>query len=189
MDSNKLYNERWEFCKKWIPSNPFLNVLYQNKDIIKDLDKIKSFIETGTFMGNTSDIFAKLFSKVHTIEKNLTVEKSKNHEIIQKNNNNINFITGDSPNEIKNILTDNPQERFLILLDAHDGITSPLTEELKTIKKYSEVSNHVIIIDDCVDLGSGNWPTIEEMFGLIYDINKNYTIMNTHTGRDIHLIY
>jgi hypothetical protein len=74
-------------------------------------------------------------------------------------------------------------------LDAHDILESPLKEELSVIKESSNRNDHVILIDDCRDLGQGNFPTLQELKDALYGINPNYTIINTEQGNQIYLVY
>ena len=96
---------------------------------------------------------------------------------------------GDSREVLGNVLTELPNERFFILLDAHSMLEGPLKEELKLIKQSSNRNDHVILIDDCRDLGQGDFPTLSEFEELIKDINPNYTIINTFEGNHIYLVY
>jgi hypothetical protein len=68
-------------------------------------------------------------------------------------------------------------------------LEGPLKEELKLIKQSSNRNDHVILIDDCRDLGQGDFPTLSEFEELIKDINPNYTIINTFEGNHIYLVY
>jgi hypothetical protein len=68
-------------------------------------------------------------------------------------------------------------------------LDGPLKEELSAIKGASNRNDHVILIDDCRDLGQGNFPTIQEFKDALYSINLNYTIINTEQGNHIYLVY
>ena len=82
-----------------------------------------------------------------------------------------------------------PDERFFILLDAHSMLDGPLKHELELIKNSSNRNDHVILVDDCRDLGQGEYPTLDEFTELIKSINPNYTIKNTLVGNHVYLIY
>ena len=82
-----------------------------------------------------------------------------------------------------------PNERFLILLDAHSGPYTPLKGELDSIKNYSNRKDHVIIIDDCKHLGQGTFPDLSEFETLLREINPEYNIINTQEGNQIYLVY
>jgi hypothetical protein len=116
---------------------------------------LKAFIETGTAYGDTVWAVRKSFKKIYTVEldKNLFCHSAVRFFIYR----NIEMRSGDSPQELKKILK-YIDEPCLFWLDAHwsGGVTArgkvdtPVIDELKAIGK--DVSNHVILIDDCMHL-------------------------------------
>jgi hypothetical protein len=109
------------------------------------------FVETGTYMGDTTEEVCSLFKKSFTIEfsKELFL-KAKNRF---KYNRTITCIHGDSGLKLKKVLT-LITKKSLFWLDAHHsgGITGnagydPLMKELGFIFKH-KIKNHVILIDD-----------------------------------------
>ena len=178
-------------------TNPFARLLYTEKEKIKNIETIDSAIETGTHTGLTATAFAKLFKNVFTIEKypqqnnpytpgiNLSEEYKKIKEIY----NNILFFTGNSPVVLAEIFKSNPATRFVILLDAHSSDHSPIIDELNSIKIHSNVRDHVIIVDDMIDIGSAGWPSYTDFENTVKSINSNYKILQTSVGRNITLIY
>lgn len=191
---------RWEqmsdIHKKSLPiPNLFLSLLYQNQDKIPNLNDINFAIETGTHDARTSMFLAEHFDVAFTVElypdKNPYDGKSYREfyqEVGQKYEN-LTFLFGTSEDSLKSILEELPDERFFILLDAHSMLNGPLTEELKAIKLASNRNDHVMLIDDCRDLGQGNFPTLAEFEELLRDINPNYNIINTKEGNHIYLVY
>lgn len=191
---------RWEqmsdIHKKSLPiPNLFLSLLYQNQDKIPNLNEINFAIETGTHDARTSMFLAEHFDVAFTVElypdKNPYDGKSYREfyqEVGQKYEN-LTFLFGTSEDSLKSILEELPDERFFILLDAHSMLNGPLTEELKAIKLASNRNDHVMLIDDCRDLGQGNFPTLAEFETLLRDINPNYNIINTKEGNHIYLVY
>ena len=128
---------------------------------IKKIKEFDTFIETGSFLGETSYWAEKYFKNVISFEasekyfKNLTSSEK------------IKFICGDSSKELSNFLVDNS----IIYLDAHysGGITHksyPLLSELTQIND-SQLHNLVIIVDDarfCLSKWNG------ESYGYVMDI-------------------
>jgi hypothetical protein len=176
--------------------NVFTQILYSYKTDITNIENINSAIETGTYKGDTAEIFAEHFEQVYTVEKYITQDNNyctdnllSLYKNLRATHSNINFFSGDSPIFLKNILTENPTERFVILLDAHTHNFSPIIEELNSIKTYSTINNHVIIIDDAIDVGTMGWPSVQEFNKAILDINCNYKIIPTAFGRRTTLIY
>lgn len=175
--------------------NIFCNILLQYYDKIPALKNITKAIETGTYQGHTAMCLSKLFDTVDTIE--LFVEQNpynkkslkETYEIIKQTHKNITFYGGSSIDNIKIILEENKDETFFILLDAHTFEYSPMIDELKMIKKYSNKNDHLIMIDDCVFLGKHGYPSFEELIKAVIEINPEYKITNTFQGNSILLIH
>jgi hypothetical protein len=193
-------DHRWEQMsethKQSLPiPNLFISLLYQYQDRIPNLSDINFAIETGTHDARTSIFLAEHFDVAFTVElfpdrnpydgrsyRELYQELGQKYE-------NLTFLFETSEDALKAVLEELPDERFFILLDAHSMLNGPLTEELKAIKSASNRNDHVMLIDDCRDLGQGNFPTLAEFETLLRDINPNYTIINTKEGNHIYLIY
>ena len=109
--------------KKWPTpgSVPFLQVIDKYRDAI-DWSDINTFIECGT--GETGDnaLYFSNFFEVHTIENNASLYES--YKDRKGTNNDVTFILGDGSLELARILAAHKDERFLILLDDHNGYTS-----------------------------------------------------------------
>lgn len=151
---------------------------YLDKD---NLPKI--YIETGTYKGHSTKSFAEVFDHVYTIEiKEELMNEAKEY---CKEYDNITYLHGPSP-KVLNDLLPTLTEDYVIFLDAHHsgGDTgldekygahgTPLEEELGIISNYTKDS--LIVIDDCVDLGSYNYPTREKLTQTMKSINGNYEV-------------
>jgi hypothetical protein len=191
---------RWAECSKihketLLLPNVFLNVIYKYQNEISGLSEINSSIETGTHDARSSKFFSEHFDTVFTIEKFTErnpydgINYTEVYKKINETYENITFLNGDSPEVMKSIFEELPNERFLILLDAHSMENGPLKEELTSIRDYSNNKNHVIIIDDCNHLGLGSFPTLDEMTTILKEINPNYNIINTKEGNGIFLVF
>jgi hypothetical protein len=191
---------RWEQMsdvhKNSLPiPNLFLSLLYQHQDKIPNLNEINFAIETGTHDARTSIFLAEHFDVAFTVElypdKNPYDGKSytEHYQEIGQKYENLTFLFGTSEDALKSVLEELPDQRFFILLDAHSMLNGPLTEELRVIKSASNRNDHVMLIDDCRDLGQGNFPTLAEFETLLKDINPNYNIINTKEGNHIYLVY
>jgi hypothetical protein len=175
--------------------NLFCQILFNHKNSISDIEGIKDAIETGTYQGDTTTFFAELFDNVSTVEK--YVEKNPYghpgllaaYREIRKTHPNITFYSGDSVPFLVNALTDRPDTRFVILLDAHSPSYSPIIEELQAINEHSNIKNHVIIVDDAIDLNGPGWPTKEKFEEAVKQINRAYRIEYTDTLRKAAIIY
>ena len=191
---------RWdqmsEIHKKTLPiPNVFVSILYQYQDQIPNLSDINFAVETGTHDARTSIFLAEHFDIAFTSElhpdRNPYDGKSyrSHYEEINLRHENLTFLFGSSEEALKLILEEMPNERFLILLDAHSGPYTPLKGELDSIKNYSNRKDHVIIIDDCKHLGQGTFPDLSEFETLLREINPEYNIINTQEGNQIYLVY
>lgn len=200
LDIDYTNHPRWNDLSKkhketlTIP-NLFANILNEYKNQIPNIDELNSAIETGTYDGKTSTILANHFDVVFTIElfpdRNPYDQKNYRtlYEQLSDDHQNLTFLFGSSEQIIPEILSELPDERFMFLLDSHNNITSPLREELKAIKEYSNNKSHVFLIDDCNDLGSGNFPSENELKELLYSINPNYNFVKIDDGNKIMLVY
>ena len=209
----------WDKCsdqhkKELTVPNTFMSTLFfhQRREGF-DLTDINFALETGTFMGDTTLIFSDYFSHVYTVEKFLEDNRYffRTPKALRKgyfslksfldsalgSRSNISLKEGDSVPFIKETLATHPDERFLLLLDAHDQNFTTLLLELEVIKLHSNRCDHIIIIDDGKFFQ--HWGTegpgmhgphpSQEGIGLIsresvyeeiFKINPQYTIVDTN---------
>jgi hypothetical protein len=175
--------------------NLFVSLLYQYQDKIPNLNEINFAIETGTHDARTSIFLAEHFDIAFTVElfpdRNPYDGRSyrESYQKLSEQYGNLTFLEGNSGDVLKSVLEELPDERFFILLDAHSMLDGPLKEELGAIKSASNRTDHVMLIDDCRDLGQGNFPTLQEFKDSLYNINPDYTIINTMEGNHVYLVY
>ncbi len=119
---------------------------------LKELYDIKCFVETGTYMGKTSEWASQHFEQVYTIEgsEQLWLAASQKYQHVK----NIRFLHGDSPQQLAKILPEIVSPT-IFWLDAHwcggqtfgqKDTTCPLIEELRVLNQ-SDIQ-HFILIDD-----------------------------------------
>jgi len=120
-------------------------------EILKDKYKVKTFVETGTYMGGTTLWAAQRFEKVITVENSKAIfEKTSS---LHKDKKNIEFLFGNSKDHLKSIVAelDSPA---IFWLDAHwsGGETYGIEDECPIIKEIETINNsahnHIILIDD-----------------------------------------
>lgn len=169
-----------------------------NPEFLKQLKRffdIDTFIETGTYLGDTCKVASTIFNQVHSIE--LDIQLYLNALNLFKNNNNVHIHHGNSKDVLPNILN-KLHNKILFFLDAHwsEGITAkgpeitPILPELKIIKE-SKINDAVILVDDIRYFQENEiiqkeynksesifgYPTLDSLKQHILDINKDYEIV------------
>ena len=128
-------------------------------------------IETGTFLGDTTEFLSK-FSKIISIEKSrLFYYLSKSRFL---NENQTQIIYGKSEVELKKIK--NFEEKTFFYLDAHWGEELPLKEEVEQIT--NNYLNYIICIDDFAVPNDNSWG-FDSYAGVKLDINLLKGLRNT----------
>ena len=166
-----------------------------------DYTKYNSFVETGTFLGETTFTMEPFFNKLYTIEFS---EKYYNNTKNKYNGDKIHFILGDSSIVFESLLP-NITDKCIFFLDGHwsGGDTGhsnkdcPLNEEITHINNLF-TNDAIIIIDDFrlfgLDKSSGklgeDWSKInkEVLLNILQArINKVYHL-DSETAKDDRLI-
>jgi hypothetical protein len=138
---------------------------------IEDLarkNRVSTFIETGTYRGDTVAATQHLFKCIHTIELSSDLANAARNRF--KEVRKVSVHEGDSGTLLPQVIAA-INEPCLFWLDAHysAGITaqgaldSPIVQELRTIFAHA-TKGHVILIDDAREFtGHGGYPTMEEL--------------------------
>jgi hypothetical protein len=140
-----------------------------------------TFVETGTFMGETSLYAAGLFTTVHTIELSPSLAKRAADRFASVPN--VTVHQGDSGEVLRDLLPriDTP---CLFWLDGHysGGITArgeidtPILAELEAIAEHAAHPN-AILIDDARVFGSDDaYPALEEVIARLRAIDAGFKI-------------
>ena len=106
---------------------------------------IDTVVETGTFLGSTTLLFALLFDNVHTIENNINYYQHSK-ERLQKFSN-VQCHLGSSEEILKGLLPSLKGKPVIYYLDAHWNEFWPLLSEIEEIGKTHK-DNCIIVIDD-----------------------------------------
>lgn len=148
-------------------------------------DMPKTVLETGTHHGAGAFRWSKVSETVHTTELSESLFLAAQERY--KNEESIHFHNLASPAFLREVLP-HITERCLIFLDAHgsggdttfdDSVGrygSPILDELLAIKESSTRNDHVIVIDDCDDIGTMDYPTKQEVCKALWAINEEYEI-------------
>ena len=166
----------------------FNNDIYVQYEIARIISKynIKTFIETGTFKGNTTFFMADYVEKVISIEANKPFYDDVNSRNTKQN---VDLKFGNSGELLENVLQEQPKDNILFYLDAHWYNYWPLKDELLIIAKYKK-NNCIIVIDDfqvpdrsdiqydgCGELVN-NYEYIKDNLDLIYPDGYDYYYLN-----------
>lgn len=153
---------------------------------------IESFVETGTYLGDTTILASQIFDKVHTVELSpeLFAKASNRFAEIQ----NISLYCGDSGETLKKLIPGTTGRVFFYLdghysghITAKGSLDTPLLKELQSIKEANKPDS-VILIDDIrlfqtsrfpekicsLKLGLETYPELETVVAAILNINPNY---------------
>ena len=143
--------------------------------------KLRIFVETGTYYGDTIAAVRSSFDKLYSIELGRDRYERARKRFVRKDK--VTILHGDSGIEIEKVLNwlDHPA---LFWLDGHfsEGDSNrgdkdtPIIEELTHILN-SQIEGHVILIDDAHYFGKDpDYPRIEELCDLIGGLKTNTKI-------------
>lgn len=142
---------------------------------------LRTFVETGTYLGQTAAALAKHAEKVWTIELDPCLwEKAKEKLHSQEN---ICCLKGCSGELLGKVL-EQANQPALLWLDGHFSgagtakgkATSPLVEELEQVIVSAHAQSHVILIDDLRLFGSDGYPEIEQVTAMLGQGLPKHTI-------------
>jgi len=134
----------------------------------------KRFVETGTFQGDTTEVIARTGVQCHTIEINPVIHARARRVLGHRRN--IDFILGDSADEIARLL-ETIDEPAVFWLDGHfsGGVTgrsdldTPISAELDAILNHP-VRGHTILIDDAREFnGTHDYPHLSRVLAMFDD--------------------
>jgi hypothetical protein len=128
--------------------------------INKTTDDFKVFIETGTYLGETSQLASDIFNTVYTIE---IYEELYNNAQNNFLNTNVHPILGDSTNILPDLLP-KINENIVFWLDGHNSgpgtgvgeVDFPVLQECEIIDKNFKGDLGLILIDDVRLFGVGH---------------------------------
>lgn len=148
-----------------------------------------AFVESGTYLGDTSYTASLVFPNVYSIELSKTLyEKACSRFESQSN---IHLYQGNSSDLLPEILRELKDKKVVFFLDGHfskrmtaKGETNtPILMELEAIKQ-SGITNSVIIVDDIRlfqnsvysqnDSAIEGYPSLNTVLSLLKDINSEY---------------
>ena len=166
MRMQKRIIAKWE--KQGNTSNPPPVFKHQTIREYAERFKLRIFVETGTFYGDTVAAVMKSFDKLFSIELGEELFERARKRFARKDK--VTILHGDSGVEIEKVLSvlDQPA---MFWLDGHfSGAGTALGEKRTPILKElrhifdSQIEGHVILIDDANSFGvDPDYPSIEEL--------------------------
>ncbi len=141
--------------------------------------RLKLFIETGTFMGETTAACRDIFSGLMTIELDQTLYENACRKF--EHDRHVSVYQGDSGEIIETVLK-NIRQPCLFWLDGHysEGITAkgelntPIINELRHILTHS-INGHAILIDDArYFTGENDYPGLDALQAMISESSPAY---------------
>ena len=134
--------------------------------------QIDTFVETGTYLGDTVSAVSHEFSRIYSIE----LQPSLYEQAMRRfaNFDHIHIINGDSGQILPEILAQN-QNPCLFWLDGHysGGNTgrgtkdTPIVEEMQCILSHG-IERHVVLIDDArLFTGAGDYPSLGKVKSIV----------------------
>jgi len=158
------------------PPTPHIIKRRSIESIQKKLD-VKTFIETGTYVGEMVNAQAGNFERIISIELDEALARYAKQKFSGKSH--IEILQGDSGDILIRMLP-NLEAPAMFWLDGHysAGITAkgelntPIIKELKAILNSN--LPHIILIDDArCFVGKDDYPTLKEIENLIIESGKN----------------
>lgn len=160
---------------------------YSKVKIIKRLAKkynVDTFIETGTYLGDTVENVKKIFNNIYSIE--LGRDLAKRAEKRFASDKNIKIMLGDSE-QILPLLIKDIKTNILFWLDAHysRGITTkgrcitPVIGELKAILNNWKAGNVILIDDARLFNGENGFPSLARIKQYLKKVGK-FNIVIAH---------
>lgn len=134
----------------------------------------KMFIETGTFLGNTTRRCAGAFEKIITIE--LDDALFAKAQAFLRPFRHIECVKGDASKVLPTVLARDDVNDALVFLDghfsghttAHGDVAEPACEEIETLGRYKDKVT-AIIVDDFRWFGQGVWPKRSTLLASVED--------------------
>lgn len=157
---------------------------YKIATILRYASQFKTdvFVETGTYLGDTTHAVSKAFNTCHTIELDDALYRNAVRRFSGRGH--ITPWHGDSANVLPQVLASITQPT-LFWLDGHysAGFTAkgskctPIVEELSAILKHP-VTSHVVLIDDAREFtGSNDYPTLSQVESQLRSEGSRYRMV------------
>lgn len=164
-------------------SHPHSWTKYRQLKAVARRTRSTQFVETGTYLGNTTHRCRTIFSKIYTIEldEKLFLQSSR---YLSKNTN-ITCIKGDCLVELPKVLAKTDVSDVLIFLDGHyskadtacGDQVEPACEEIEMLKPYVNKINAIVVDDFRTFNGVDGFPSKSNLLRSCEDVfGREFTI-------------
>ncbi|MBI5387437.1 MAG: hypothetical protein HZA90_22485 [Verrucomicrobia bacterium] len=169
----------WVAARKPAPDNHHFKV-QRIRRIGREFN-CRSFIETGTFFGQTLAAVSNQFEKCLSVELLETLYEGNRRSFARKGS--VTVFHGDSGSVLGDMI-DQSSGRILFWLDGHfsGGITghgsevTPIMTELNSIRTKGRKDDCILIDDLRLFVGTMGYPTLETVKQGIYAISPDYEV-------------
>ncbi len=191
VDCTQAHVKRGNLCQ----AGGFRPILkHQLIAILKEKYNTEYFVETGTYMGETTTAVSPLFKHCYTIEAHETYYDFSSYRLAAPLRDNVFLFCGESQAELPGVLDlikkQGPsalkRDNIIFFLDAHysggeqivtfksESGPCPTLQELEAIRD-SGINQAIIIVDDFSSFGiSEGYPSSDEILKIVKEINPNY---------------
>ncbi|NJL30943.1 MAG: hypothetical protein HC898_04570 [Phycisphaerales bacterium] len=137
---------------------------FRNIKALKKRTNARVFVETGTFLGNTTHRCSKVFEKVVTVELDEKLHQNALNRFRRYSN--VECIKGDALKEIGKIMDRSDIQDALIYLDGHfsgertalGDMAEPACEEIKVLGPYANKIAGIVVDDFRLFGVDEGWP-------------------------------
>ncbi len=146
--------------------------------LLAAMNESTTFVETGTFRGDTTRWAAQHFSDVYTIER--STELYDTYQPVLSQIPGVRALHGDSRDVLPSLLTDLPPRGTVFWLDGHwsGGITAGQGDECPVLEELACLGGRrddIILIDDArfflcsppAPHDPAGWPTLQELMSAV----------------------
>lgn len=162
---------------------------------------IKTFVETGTYKGDTVSRLSPYFDTLHTFEIHEGLYNSSKNRLLSEGKKNVQCYLGDSVQLLKTTMKFIDDESCIFFIDAHiSGSDSsfcnkyqvPLIEELEVICSQLKSKYNIFILDDArfwySSLAPPDWKHITEEGILNIFKSNNFKIIKNYLENDRYIV-
>jgi hypothetical protein len=118
--------------------------MVENTLLLKDKFGLNTIIETGTYIGESTQLLSTLFDKVYSCELFYGRYVDRYTDLLK--NDKVKLVEGSSVDVLPNMFDEIGNDKFILYLDAHEKSSLPLRDELQIVADYG--FKPVIIIHD-----------------------------------------